>query len=198
MVLLYTAVGQWVSVVAASEVEGIEGIMRLADKYGVSLFMLSLFIFATIYILHRLLNGKSGILTGYVRETIKTMATLGEASQEQSKTLSQAAETQSRALDILERFELRLEGIERVVTSVESQVHATIKEKRQRHSALASNSTSLALCFREACRVAEEIAGKLEISEECRPYILEMQRHLDTHVATVSLNPEKREEKANA
>lgn len=51
--------------------EKIEPILKLIDRYGVSVVMLALFLVATFYILQRLLAKKDGILTGYVSNTVE-------------------------------------------------------------------------------------------------------------------------------
>lgn len=154
-----------------------ESLLQAFDKYGVSLVILAAVLWMLFYVLKRLVNEDTGIVTTYVASTVNNNKSLTETMKTQAETAEKSAKTDEKMAELLETVEKRLDGIEKTSERLEAMHYDP-------HSNFAS--VTLGRCFRHSCDVAEMLANKLEIGEAAKPLIDKMRKELDDHEAIVS------------
>ena len=140
--------------------------LQLFDRFGVSLVMLGLFIAATAYILHRLLNAKTGILTGYASDA-------SQAHKQLAATVERMEQSDSQVADTLQQMQQLLLALKESAGHLET-VHF------DPHSRVAT--IGLTRTARHACDVVEQMAKKLGIIDDVAPQLLAMREELDQHL----------------
>ena len=148
-----------------------ESFFQIFDRYGVSLGMLIVFLIGSAYVLRRLFNEKTGLLTNYMKETSQRYERLGS-------TIETQAETGRRVATVMESSDQTLRDIREASHRLE-QMHFDPNS--------AFSTVTLGKCFVNVCDVAEIMATKLEIDDKCKPHLDIMRRALKDHAAAVRM-----------